>query len=551
MRKRITIALLFIVGLFAVGALQVEAQEAQLDNGFYSFGDTALDEWQATFISNTPIQALTTGLFSFNNIPSGAEYMTFYLPDIGRNFGNPVFNAVTYPSRIRFYDSSNNLVDFKEFLDPQAGLGAKTSGWYQIDLLNDVAPTATQYSIELFVDVTGQSPISTLEADIFRAEAKVMFSSQTYETRFFINGFVYDRIQHGGVFFAPIQPAPISPYQRFVGWEDEAGNLYEFGKLDTTTTELYARFETGFNPPAYAPFDNWTQFNFTVPTTASLVVSPIMTQFAERYSFYIPNLGFNTYRIGNNISGIQINTTAGNPNPFIPFSDLSENPELKGYYAFVLSDYIDTSTFISFQVRVYKNANFISDPTGYLNEWNDNTFIRYNVGFLTARFFLGSTENWENEKFLSFVEGPQNLAHPSSPSLVFSHWETANGAQIVLPRQFDRNIDLFARYTLRADLQVPITPENPQNVQGLSFIITQLGWDNPAGYILFVMLILVPLNLFVAYIGMTSIPILIINGGIIGLFIFLEFVPFWFSFLFIGVIILAMILASKGVVNIE
>jgi hypothetical protein len=93
---------------------------------------------------------------------------------------------------------------------------------------------------------------------------------------------------------------------------------------------------------------------------------------------------------------------------------------------------------------------------------------------------------------------------------------------------------------------VGVAPINP-----ITTLLSGFGLNNQFGYIVFMFLIFVPLNLFFAWLALPVIAISISNFVLLALFIYLNFIPFWFAFIIIAFIILAIIAMAKGVIRLE
>ena len=143
-------------------------------------------------------------------------------------------------------------------------------------------------------------------------------------------------------------------------------------------------------------------------------------------------------------------------------------------------------------------------------------------------------------------------SNPTVSGLEFLWWELQDGT-IVDPLAFySFNQQTRVNAIFRIDptaITAPaigVAPINP-----LTTILAGFGLNNQFGYIFFMLLVFVPLNLFFAWLALPVIAIAIANFILIALFIFLNFIPFWFSFIIIGFIILAIIAMAKGVIRLE
>lgn len=183
---------------------------------------------------------------------------------------------------------------------------------------------------------------------------------------------------------------------------------------------------------------------------------------------------------------------------------------------------------------------------------SDKQFYSVGDNQVLIRYYVeGTPTDSEN----AVIDEPYQLTLPSDPTVsgkTFLWWEFEDGT-IVNPNNayvFTETTEIYARFTTvgsGAD-----APDNdPETIQGLSFILTTLGWDNTAGYILFLSLILIPLNLLFAYLRFPIFAIGIINLSILGLFVFLQFLPFWAMFILIGSVLMGLIAMARGVINLE
>jgi hypothetical protein len=213
----------------------------------------------------------------------------------------------------------------------------------------------------------------------------------------------------------------------------------------------------------------------------------------------------------------------------------------------------------------------VTDPStvdGFtFDQWVDSNGIPWNPNapYFGEQNFYSTGENqvliryWSNGVPVDTENAVLNelyqLTKPSDPTLsgnTFLWWEFENGdvVNFNINYVFTETTDIYARFT-SSGTGTSTDPQNPQSVQGLTFILETLGWDNTAGYILFISIILIPINLLFAYLKFPVMAIGITNLALLGIFVFLEFLPFWASFVLIGSIIMGLIAMARGVINLE
>ncbi len=93
---------------------------------------------------------------------------------------------------------------------------------------------------------------------------------------------------------------------------------------------------------------------------------------------------------------------------------------------------------------------------------------------------------------------------------------------------------------------IGIAPINP-----ITTLLSGFGLNNQFGYIVIMLIVFTSINLFFAWLSLPVIAIAISNLILIALFMYLQFIPFWFAFIIVGLIVLAVVAISKGVVSIE
>jgi hypothetical protein len=89
------------------------------------------------------------------------------------------------------------------------------------------------------------------------------------------------------------------------------------------------------------------------------------------------------------------------------------------------------------------------------------------------------------------------------------------------------------------------------SINPITTLLSGFGLNNQFGYIVIMLIVFTAINLFFAWLSLPVIAIAISNLILIALFIYLQFIPFWFAFIIVGLIVLAVVAISKGVVSIE
>lgn len=191
-----------------------------------------------------------------------------------------------------------------------------------------------------------------------------------------------------------------------------------------------------------------------------------------------------------------------------------------------------------------------------LNEFKtyqgDQVFISQPLNLISVQFF-------SQNQLISFQNVIRNeptlLTIPIAPSVTgkdFLYYKLPDGSILNPEALFTFNETTRINAEFR-DTPIDITASgiNTPPLNGLIIILSSFGFNNQLGYLIFMLFIFVPLNLFFAFIKFPVIAIAISNLILIGLFIFLGFIPFWFSFVIVSLIILAVVAMARGVITLE
>lgn len=275
-------------------------------------------------------------------------------------------------------------------------------------------------------------------------------------------------------------------------------------------------------------------------------------QISEILSFTMDIMTTNTTSPGGFIDFLADNTfiTTGNL-PTASFYHEGNLYHQEGYNAIIEGPSSNPATVDGLAFDQWVDANG--------NPWNPNQPYQDNQDFYSTgqnqAFIRYYSEGVLYDTDSATITDPYQFSFPTDPTAsgkLFLWWEFEDGS-IVNPNEFydlEQITEIYARFTI-VGTSADAPDNNPETIQGLSFILTTLGWDNTAGYILFLSIILIPLNLLFAYLRFPIFAIGIINLSILGLFVYLQFLPFWAMFILIGSVIMGLIAMARGVINLE
>jgi len=194
------------------------------------------------------------------------------------------------------------------------------------------------------------------------------------------------------------------------------------------------------------------------------------------------------------------------------------------------------------------DGNVLNEFTPYQG---DQVFFSQPINLISIQFYSQS-------QLVSFQNVTRNVATtltvPSDPvvqGLEFLWWEI-NG-EVFNPDElytFNETTRIYAVFR-EAPTSITTSGIGSPPLNGLLVLLSGFGLNNQLGYIFIMLIVFTAINLFFAWLGLPVIGIAISNLILIALFIYLQFIPFWFSFIIIGLIVLAVIAITKGVVRIE
>jgi hypothetical protein len=191
-----------------------------------------------------------------------------------------------------------------------------------------------------------------------------------------------------------------------------------------------------------------------------------------------------------------------------------------------------------------------------LNEFRtyqgDQVFTSRPINLISVQFY-------SKNQLISFQNVNLNqatlLTIPNDPTSVgqeFLWWELPDGSILNPQSLYTFNETTRINAVFRNAPQTITTPGlNAPPLNGLLTLLSGFGLNNQLGYLILMLIVFLPLNLFFAWLKFPVIGIAIANLILIALFIYLQFIPFWFSFIIVALIILSIIAMAKGVIRLE
>ena len=366
----------------------------------------------------------------------------------------------------------------------------------------------------------------------------------------------------------------VNYYSNHFGYELDA-NVSEFNKqLWTWTIPASSQliYESGgiISSVLFYAGPDQTDFIEEVDIFDLVPTGPYPQFLSGEYQFNLLDYGFTEQEI-NNIRSVRVRIMVNFVSPPSGFANyLQDN-------LFLISGELPTVTFIH-EGSVWFETFYLgtideppTEPTTVngtaFDTWYDidgnvlNTFIPYQgdqVFFSQAQNLI-SILYYSQNQLVGFQTVTRNqeveLTLPSDPiesGLDFLWWELPDGTIVndEIFYTFNQQTRINAVFRIAPDaVTTPAIGVAPIN--GLTTILSGFGLNNQLGYIFFMLLVFVPLNLFFAWLALPVIGIAIANLILIALFIYLQFIPFWFAFIIVAFIILAVIAMAKGVIRLE
>lgn len=170
-----------------------------------------------------------------------------------------------------------------------------------------------------------------------------------------------------------------------------------------------------------------------------------------------------------------------------------------------------------------------------------------------------SIQYYANDVFVAFDTATRNtptLLDPPTPPAIsgqeFLWWEIRGDVleeEIFYTFNTGERINAVYQNVTEIGITAPDAEDQPFNA--LIVLLEGFGLNNQFGYIVIMLLIFLPINLFLAWVKVGTLAIAITNFGLIALFLYMQFMPFWFIFILILAIATGIIAFTKGVVNLE
>lgn len=203
----------------------------------------------------------------------------------------------------------------------------------------------------------------------------------------------------------------------------------------------------------------------------------------------------------------------------------------------------------AFDYWVDQNGDIVNFSNPYSG---DQIFYSVGESILSVQYYA-------NDVFVAFDtvtrDTPTLLDPPTPPAISgqeFLWWEIrGNVLEEDIFYTFNTGERINAVYQNVTEIGITAPDVEDQPFNSLIVLLEGFGLNNQFGYIVIMLLIFVPINLFLAWVKVGTLAIAITNFGLIALFLYMQFMPFWFIFILILAIATGIIAFTKGVVNLE
>jgi len=539
MRKIITIALVFMATFVALTTFNndVEAQQTEPIQ-------IELDNWTAfNFFSNV------WGIREIGRLVYGnTGILNIEIP----NTDFHTFSNGGIDSEIIFRDIDNNNIasfkfeDFTNLPNPR--------GFFSFDLFELGVQDAHNFEIRIMQ--TWTTPPGGYIT--FMNENSFALFGPAFRARFFVEGVLFDEL----FFTNRIPTTPLSAGyptssvsgNEFIKWEDQNGIEINYFRTYTSSIDFFAVFSGGATKPidTLTRFDKWEFFGPIQAIETQLQNVPTGSNIL---TIFIPRS--NRLRYATNEGESVFNFTIDNePALNITLTDLLDQdfvgPRLEQPYGLFIIDLRDIPNNPNNRVTQFGIQIYSTEPidSAFLSYMNRNTFFEFTSELLRAQWFVGDTI-FATNFFTLFPERPLPNPSPIAP-LVFVEWFDDNN------QAFNPNVvytgpqRFYARFALPNISESVTTPVNPpQATPPLQAFLTGLGLFNTEGFLFLFALVIILVNFALVYYQLGLGLIIVSNIIVAGLFIFLQFLPFWASFLFVSIIVFMIMLINGGMTKYE
>lgn len=533
MKKLITIALIFMVTFIAVGnrSQKVEAQQELL---------IPLNNWTSQNIFST-FFIMNSGSIEFP-VDFDLGTLSFFIP-------NSTFNTDTIggqASEIVIRDIDGNTLATIALTSIKSG---SIGGLYSVDL--SAFPTA--HNVVIFIAQTyTATPAGYVQ---YYNDNSYLLLREPFFARFFVEGTLIDTIPFINTVIEPsTYPTSSTAGNEFIEWIDEDGIDLDRWRAYGKNMDFYALFSGG----ATRPIDTLTLFKdwqyFGPLNILETVVTPIpdgsgiMTMFIPRSN----RLRYETID-GESIIGFQIENES---DQIFTLSEILKadivGPFLEqpsGLFTIDLREIPNNpnNRVTDFYIQIYSTE--LPNPD-FLLYMNRNTYLEFTSDLFRAQWFVGDTI-FETNFFSLFPERPTPNPTPVAP-LEFRDWVDDNNQPFNPNVVYEGNQRFYARFRLPLVDESVTPPIDPPNATPpLEAFLIGLGLFNTEGFLFLFALVIILVNFALVYYKLGLGLIIVSNVIIAGMFMFLQFLPFWASFLFVSVIVFMIMLINGGMTRYE
>jgi hypothetical protein len=378
---------------------------------------------------------------------------------------------------------------------------------------------------------------------------------EPYFAEFYVENVFFDRIPYiSNVILPTSYPLSGTTGNEFLWWEDQQGNEFLPWILYGKDIRFDAVFSGGETRPldSLALFKGWSYIGPDDVIETGLVTIPTGS---KTFTFFIPRSNRLRYETSQGESGIEF-TIANEANQTFTLNQLlKENvfgPFLEQPYGLIQINLEEIplnplNTVTGFEVKIYA----IETPdTAFVNFMNLNTYFDFTGNVFRANWYNG-TSLFSSNSYTLFPTPPLPSPPPFGP-LVFNEWVDGNQVPFNPNLIYSGNLNFFATFrapTVSESVTTPVLPPNP--TPPLQAFLTGLGLFNTEGFLFLFALIIILINFALVYYKFALGLIIVSNGIIAGMFMFLQFLPFWASFLFVSVIIFMIMLINGGMTRYE